>query len=144
MYADDTHVTITSNNLEDLLENAQRELLNISEWMRINKRTANPKKTEYMLIGHPRKVNKLGVSEPLMLNNAEIKRTKKTKSLGVIVDEGLNWEQHFKVVKGKVRGGLSSLKKLKNPCATKTTRQCISSPYRKSFAVCKCYLGQYS
>ena len=114
MYADDTHVTITSNNLENLLENAQRELLNISEWMRINKLTANPKKTEYMLIGHPRKVNKLDVSEPLILNNSEIKRAKKTKSLGVIVDEGLNWEQHFKVVKGKVRGGLSSLKKLKN------------------------------
>ena len=81
--------------------------------MRINKLTANPKKTEYMFIGHPRKVNKLDVSEPLMLNNSEIKRAK-TKSLGVIVDEGLIWEQHFKVVKGKVRGGLSTLKKLKN------------------------------
>ena len=41
-------------------------------------------------------------------------RAKKTKSLGVIVDEGLNWVQHFKVVKGKVRGSLSSLEKLKN------------------------------
>ena len=92
MYADDTQVTITSNNLENLLENAQRELLNISERMRINKLTANPKKTEYMLIGHPRKVNKLDVSEPLILNNSEIKRAKKTKSLGVIADEGLNWE----------------------------------------------------
>ena len=56
MYADDTHVTITHNNLENLLENAPRELLNISEWMRINKLTANPKKTEYMLIGHAHKV----------------------------------------------------------------------------------------
>ena len=37
-----------------------------------------------------------------MLHNSEIKRAKKTKSLGVIVDEGLNWEQHFKVVKGKL------------------------------------------
>ena len=80
----------------------------------INKLTANPKKTENVLIGHPRKVNKLDVSEPLMLNNAEIKRAKKTKSLGVIVDEMLNWEQHFKVVKGKVGAGLSSLEKLKN------------------------------
>ena len=67
-----------------------------------------------MLIGQPCKVNKLDVSEPLMLNNSEIKRAKKTKSLGVIVDEELNWEQHFKVVKRKIRGGLSSLKKLKN------------------------------
>ena len=81
---------------------------------RINKLSANPKKTEYMLIGYARKFNKLDVSEPLMLNNSEIKCAKKTKSPGVIVDEGLNWERPFRVVTEKVRGGLSSLKILKN------------------------------
>ena len=60
--------------------------------MRINKLTANPKKIEHMLNGHPRKDNKMDVSEPLILNNSDIKRTKKTKSLEAIVDEGLNWE----------------------------------------------------
>ena len=72
--------------------------------------------------------------------STEIKRAKKTKSLGVIVDEGLNWEQHFKVVKGKVRRGLSSLKKLKNLLPQKQ----LDNVYRASFAVRKCYLGQYS
>ena len=38
----------------------------------------------------------------------------KVDAIPVTVDEGLKWEQHFKVVKGKVRGGLASLKKLKN------------------------------
>ena len=46
MYVDDTHVTIKSSDLENLLENAHRELLSISEWMGINKLTANAKKTE--------------------------------------------------------------------------------------------------
>ena len=36
-----------------------------------------------MLINHP----KMDVQKPLMLNNTEIKQPKKTKSLGVIVDE---------------------------------------------------------
>ena len=58
MYAVDTHVTIRSNNPENLLENAQRALLIIAERTRVNKLTANPKKTEYMLIGHPRKIKK--------------------------------------------------------------------------------------
>ena len=69
-----------------------------------------------MLIGHSCKVNK--VDEQRMLNKSEIKYAKKTKSLRVLVDEGLNWEQYFKVVKGKVRGKgktVQSLKKLKNP-----------------------------
>ena len=41
---------------------------------------------------------------------SEIKRVKKTKSLGVIIDQGLNWEDQFKAIKAKVRGGLVSLK----------------------------------
>ena len=53
-------------------------------------------------------------SEPLNLNDSEIKRVAQTKSLGVIVDEGLNWDHEFDKVKGKVSGGLKSLKKLQN------------------------------
>ena len=65
MYADDTHVTLTSNNVDDLITNAHRELRNISEWMRVNKLSANPRKTEYMIIGHPRRINdvSLGTTE---------------------------------------------------------------------------------
>ena len=114
MYADDTHVTVTSMNVEELVHKAQEELTQISEYMRLNKLSANPQKTEYMIIGHPRRTNKVEIHETLRLNGADIKRVKKTKSLGVIVDEGLNWEEQFKTIKRKVSGGLTSLKKLKN------------------------------
>ena len=112
MYADDTHVTLTSDSLAELFESAREEMMNISEWMRINKLSINPQKTEYMIIGHPRRTNKILSHEPLMLNGAEIKHVKETKSLGIIVDEGLNWNEQHKKVKGKVSGGLWSLKKL--------------------------------
>ena len=81
MYADDTHVTLTSNNIEDLVVNTHKELRQISEWMRVNKLNANPQKTEYMVIGHPRMVNKVEISEPLNLNDSEIKHAAKTKSV---------------------------------------------------------------
>ena len=51
-----------------------------------------PEKTEYMIIGHPRRKNKVEISKPLHLNDSEIKQVVKTKSLGVMVDEGLNWD----------------------------------------------------
>ena len=38
----------------------------------------------------------------------------KTKSLGVIIDEGLKWKDQYKSLTGKLAGGLSSLKKLKD------------------------------
>ena len=37
----------------------------------------------------------------------------KTKSLGVIIDEGLKWKDQYKSLIGKLAGGLSSLKMLK-------------------------------
>ena len=80
----------------------------------MSKLNANPQKTEYMVIGHPRMVNKVEILEPLNLNASEIKRVAKTKSLGVIVDERLNWDDQFNKVKGKVSCGLKSLKKLQN------------------------------
>ena len=66
------------------------------------------------MIGHPRRTNKVEIHETLRLNGSDIMRVKKTKSLGVVVDEGLNWGEQFRTVKGKVHGGLTSLKKLKN------------------------------
>ena len=43
-----------------------------------------------MIIGHPRKINKIEVHGPLRLNDFDIKRVTDTKSRGIIVDEGLN------------------------------------------------------
>ena len=63
--------------------------------MRVNKLYANPQKTEYMVVLHPRMVNKVEMSEPLILNDSEIKRVVKTKSLGIFVDERLNWDDEF-------------------------------------------------
>ena len=37
-----------------------------------------------------------------------------TKSLGIIVDEGLNWERQYKTVHKKSRGGLQSLRRLRS------------------------------
>ena len=55
MYADDTEITISLNNQAELIGKAQAELLNIAEWMRINKLSLNPTKTEYMIIDHSRR-----------------------------------------------------------------------------------------
>ena len=77
--------------------------------MRINKLSANPKKTEYMIIGQQRRTTKVEISEPPNLNDSEIK-VAKTKSLWVMVDEGLNWDDQFSKVNGKISGGLKSLK----------------------------------
>jgi len=52
--------------------------------------------------------------EPLRLNDSDIEEVTNTKSLGIIVDEGLNWERQYKTVNNKNLGGLQSLRRLKS------------------------------
>ena len=49
----------------------KEELQNISEWIRVNKLSANPEKTEFTLIGHQRRINKIETLAPLKLNGTE-------------------------------------------------------------------------
>ena len=114
IYADNINVTLTSNDEVKLVADAQAELLAITEWLRINKLSPKPSKTEYMIIGHPRKAKGTDTPIGFTLSNTEVQQVSSTKSLGVIVDENLNWDEQFKTVKNKMCGGLTSLKKLKS------------------------------
>ena len=106
MYADDTEITISSNNQVELMEKAQAELLNIAEWMRINKLSLNPTKTEYMILDHHRRRKNRELLPQVFINRQKIKQVDKTKYLGVIVDDTLSWEEQYESVKKKVAGAL--------------------------------------
>ena len=86
IYADDTNVTIATNDIQNLVTDAQEELLNISDWMRVNKLSPNPLKTEYLFIGHLQKTKVVNMPNGLKLNDSEINKVSKSKSLGVMVD----------------------------------------------------------
>ncbi|EDO29611.1 predicted protein, partial [Nematostella vectensis] len=51
MYADDTHLTFASNNIEDINLYLNQDLANVGEWLVANMLTLNQSKTEFMLIG---------------------------------------------------------------------------------------------
>ena len=68
-----------------------------------------------MVVGHRRKLNKVGNELPnLFLNKEVIKMLEKSKYLGINIDESLNWEEQYKTVKSKRKGGISSLRKFKD------------------------------
>ena len=97
-----------------MTESAHKELANIAGWMRVNKLSPNPQKTELMIIGHPLSTRKPALPEALELNGSEIKRVEKTKYLGIIIDKNLNWDEQFKRVRSKINTDLMGLKRLKN------------------------------
>ena len=113
-YADDTNVPIASKDKEKLVADAQAELRNVAEWMRVNKLSTNPPKPKYIIIGHLRKAKGTNALIGLVLSSKYIKRVPSIKLLGVMVDENLNWDDQFEIVESKICGGLTSLKKLKS------------------------------
>ena len=48
-----------------------------------------------MTIGYPRRIMQLEISDALLLHGTEIKRVPKSKSLGIIIDESLMWDEKF-------------------------------------------------
>ena len=50
LYANDTKISLSSNEIGDVIQNFQAELENISEWMRINELSIHPEITEFMAI----------------------------------------------------------------------------------------------
>ena len=114
LYADDTEVSFPSNELSDVMRNFQAELKSISKWMRMNKLSIHPEKTEFIVIDHPRRQRKLPELQPFYLDNIRLKQFHKTKYLGLTIDDQLSWKVQYKSVRGKLAGGLASLRKLKD------------------------------
>ena len=50
VYADDTHTKFASNDISELISMTKKELLNISDWLRVNKLNANSKKQNLWLL----------------------------------------------------------------------------------------------
>ena len=110
MYADDTSVTCSAEDIDELCNDLRTEVDNIAEWLRQKKLSLNTDKTEYMVVGHKRQTNRINGPLEVNINGGPMKRVKKVKYLGVTVDENLSWKEQCKSLKGKIKAALSSLR----------------------------------
>ena len=112
LFADDTNLFLSSNNIYDLFNTINAELLKLSDWFRANKLSLNVKKTNYILFGRkrcpydPSNLN-------LYIDGLIIERVTHSKFLGVIIDEKLNWTHHTSYISIKIARGLGIINKLK-------------------------------
>ena len=94
MYADDTHLTFASNNVEDMNLYLNQDLAKVNEWLVANKLTLNQSKTEFMLIGSMQRLSIFISAPSLAIEGVPIKQVPLTKSLGLHIDEHLTWSEH--------------------------------------------------
>ena len=93
LYADDTNIYVSSENLDDLLPEVNRDLERCKQWFDLNRLNLNSSKSHYIHFHRKQKVMHpyRGV---LYVGDEEILRVTSTKFLGEVIDESLSWESH--------------------------------------------------
>ena len=76
MFADDTQIDASSNNIESIANTLNEDLANVSDWMKANKLSLNTSKTEYMIIGSHKRLHQIQSVPPIILDDTQIKKLK--------------------------------------------------------------------
>ena len=135
MFADDTNLFYSNQDINSLYEFVNKELVNINTWFQANKLSLNASKTKYILFHKPRQKRFIPLNFPsLKINQMEIKREQSQKFLGVLVDENLNWKNHIDLLLNKISKSIGVLYK-----ATKILNfRCLKNIY---FALIHSYIN---
>ena len=114
MYADDTTLTSSAEDPCVLEHRLNCDMNLIQSWLPANKLTLNVKKTKFMLIGSQFKLSQTNSDFTVKDNYSPLERVIKHKSLGVQIDESLNWCPHITghTISKEIFTGLAILKRV--------------------------------
>ena len=113
MYADGTHLTYAGDNADDIQLHLNQDLENVPNWLIANKLTLNMTKTEFMLLGSRQRLITLTESPTLAINDFQVSQVTTAKSLGVTIDDKLDWSGHIEKVTKKVASGTGTIKRIR-------------------------------
>ena len=94
LFADDTSIFSSGKNLDSLFQLINRQLKDISQWMRANRLILNTGKTNYMIFG-TRNTQNVDQNFKLYYRNEEITKAQNVKFLGIYLDDKLSWNYHI-------------------------------------------------
>ena len=93
MFADDTNLSCTGRTSADIEYKINKDLDNIRKWIICNKLTLNLKKTEFMIIGSKPRLDTISETPKILYGDYQLKRIKQKKTLGLIIDDQLKWNE---------------------------------------------------
>lgn len=129
LYADDTCLFYFDKSIHDIINDAQKDLDIINEWLLHNLLTINTTKTSYIILAAKNKT--IPQFEPLRINNKIIERSHQEKYLGLLIDDKLTWQPHIDHLKSKLTSTLGALRKISH-CLPKTIKPIIYNSLVKS------------
>ncbi|MFZ2538897.1 MAG: reverse transcriptase family protein, partial [Oscillospiraceae bacterium] len=114
LYADDTNIFYSGNDINEMCNIVNSELKLVIEWFKVNRLSVNSKKTNFMIFGTHAKLNKLKSDCTIVLDGIAINRSRSAKFLGVVVDDQLNWKEHIHYISGKIAKNIGIIKRFQH------------------------------
>jgi len=108
MFADDSNIFISGNNLDDLSHIINKEMKYVTDWFSANLLSLNLKKTNYIIFG-----NKKQPDISITINGEKISRVFQTKFLGIIIQADLKWTTHINILVNKISKTIGIINKIK-------------------------------
>jgi hypothetical protein len=102
MFADDTQIATSSDDIKVITETLNRDLNNAPNWLSANK------------INSKKRLSQVTADPAISVGNLEINRVETTKSLGLMIDESLDWTAQVEHLSKKVTSGHVILRLLRD------------------------------
>jgi hypothetical protein len=140
LFADDTNLFHSANNVDALLRDVNCELQKLCNWFKANKLSLNAEKTKFILFGRKgRKVNMNTFC--VTIDNNKIERVSSTKFLGVYIDDNLDWKHQISQVAVKVSKSLGLLNRVKFVLSKKSLKMFYNTFILPHFLYCNIIWG---
>ena len=118
LFADDTNLFSSSDDLQKVCSEISTELCNLNVWFNVNKLSLNVAKTNFMVFSGRKQVDNAVIT----IGNTSIERVSATKFLGVLIDDKLTWKQHISNIKVKLSKCVAILYKCNRLLETSSLR----------------------
>lgn len=117
IYADDTSLFFQSRNISDLSLLANTTLEHLAEWSKVNALKLNTRKTKAVIFAPPQK----HLSEDILLQVGSdiIEVVPNVKTLGVIFNQKLTWNEHVELIASRLAKACGVLCRLRETIPSK-------------------------
>ena len=114
MFADDTNLFLSHQNINILFNKFNEELQKIEIWFKANKLSLNGKKTKYALFHKSSAKDDLPLKLPILkISGKKIERETAIYFLVVMLDENITWEKHICTIESKLAKNIGLLYRAK-------------------------------
>uniref|UniRef100_A0A3B5QAJ9 Reverse transcriptase domain-containing protein n=1 Tax=Xiphophorus maculatus TaxID=8083 RepID=A0A3B5QAJ9_XIPMA len=110
IFADDTSIFCTGENIQQLSKVINTEIEKLQHWLKNNKLFVNLDKTKFMIFGNNKKQENNPIK--ISIDSVNLEEIHEIKFLGVTLDNKFSWKPHIGQVKSKIAKSVAVIRRI--------------------------------